>query len=289
MRKLGKNILGLLQINIIIKKMVVSMLGCGWYGKALAAVLIQTGVTVKGSSTSPEKLDQLAESGIIPFLVQFEANTQHFDPVFFECDILIVSIPPKLKKDEASAYLPKIGRIIQTISQSSIKKVIYTSSTGVYGDHNKAVTEEDDPMPDTESGKILFEAENIFRQENAFKTSILRFGGLVGPSRHPGRFFAGKKDIPNGLAPVNLIHLDDCVGIGKAVIEQNAFGYLFNACSPDHPTKENFYRDVSSKGGYHTPEFIHELTNWKIVDSINLKTILDYNFIVQKWANCSFD
>ena len=269
--------------------MVVSILGCGWYGKALAQTFVQKGIIVKGSSTSLEKLDQLAESGIIPFLVQFEPDSQNFDPEFFECDILIISIPPKLKKGEASAYLPKIKRIIQTILHFDIKKVIYISSTGVYGDHNKTVTELDDPMPDTESGGILLKAEKLFQQENSFKTAIIRFSGLVGPARNPGRFFAGKKDIPNGLAPVNLIHLDDCIGISIAIIEQNTFGYLFNACSPDHPAKEDFYTDVSLKASYEVPEFIRELTNWKIVDSVNLKTVLNYDFKFQKWADCSFD
>lgn len=269
--------------------MVVSILGCGWYGKALASVLIQRGIAVKGSGTSLQKLGQLVEAGIIPFLVQFEAGGQNFDPEFFECDILIVSIAPKLKKGEAPAYLPKIRRIIRSISESNIKKVIYISSTGVYGDHHKTVTELDDPAPDTESGKILFEAENLFRQAGAFKTSLIRFGGLVGPGRHPGRFFAGKKDIPNGMAPVNLIHLDDAVGIGMSIIEQNAFGQLFNACSPDHPQKADFYTDATIKGGYELPEFINELANWKIVDSINLKPILNYHFKVQKWTDCPFD
>lgn len=269
--------------------MVVSILGCGWYGKALARVLIQKGVTVKGSATSAEKIKPLTGSGIIPYIVQFDADSQNFDPDFFACDILIISISPKLKKGEASVYPSKLRRTIQAILNFNIKKVIYISSTRVYGDHNKTVTEFDYPMPDSESGKVLQAAENLFSQENSFKTSIIRFGGLVGTGRHPGRFFAGKKDIPNGRAPINLIYLDDGIGISMAIIEKNAFGYLFNACSPDHPAKEDFYREVSLKGQYLAPEFLHELTNWKIVASVNLKRILNYKFQVSKWSECSFD
>ncbi|WP_426667931.1 SDR family oxidoreductase [Mucilaginibacter sp. McL0603] len=269
--------------------MVVSILGCGWYGKALTRSLIQKGITVKGSSTSDEKLKQLSSKGIIPYSVQFDADSENFDSSFFECDVLIISIPPKFRKGETAGYLPKIERIIKTILEYHVSKVIYISSTGVYGDHNNEVNELSDPNPDTESGSILLEAEKLFQKETDFKTTIIRFGGLVGPGRHPGRFFAGKKDIPNGLAPVNLIHQQDCVGISEAIIERDAFGYLFNACSSDHPTRADFYGRTALEAGLQAPEFINELNNWKIVDSINLKSILNYEFKVPHWTDNLFD
>ncbi|HTK20130.1 MAG TPA: SDR family oxidoreductase [Mucilaginibacter sp.] len=269
--------------------MVVSILGCGWYGKALASELLKKGVIVKGSATSIEKLDVLKALGISPFIVRVNADEIKFDNDFFKCDILVISIPPGLKKGEGSFYLPKLNHIIQAARQNNIQKLIYISSTGVYGDHNKALNENDDPKPDSESGKILLEAESLFRSESHFKTTIIRFAGLVGPDRHPGRFFAGKKDVPNGLAPVNMIHLDDCIGIGSAIIEQDTFGYLFNACSPDHPAKEDFYKDTAIKGGYEAPQFLHELKAWKVIESVNLKPILNYTFKIQNWKDCTFD
>ena len=263
--------------------MVISILGCGWYGKALAVSLLQNGIAVKGSATSVEKLASLAAEGISPYLVQFDADIDNFDPAFFEGDILVIAIPPKLRKGETAAFLPKIRQIIRAILQHQVKKVIYISSTGVYGDQNAEVDELSDPQPDTESGMKLLEADQLFQNETAFKTTIIRFGGLIGPGRHPGRFFAGKKDVPNGLAPVNLIHLEDCVGITTAVIKKDAFGYLFNACSPDHPQKALFYYEAARKGGFAVPEFISELGSWKVVNSINLKAVLDYEFKVKLW------
>lgn len=260
--------------------MVVSILGCGWYGKALAISLIEKGFIVKGSSTSADKLKQLSKEDIIPYSVQFDADHENFDARFFKCDVLVICIPPKFRKGETAGYLPKVKRIINAILQYQITKVIYISSTSVYGDHNSEVNESDDPQPDTESGAILLEAEKLFQNETAFKTTIIRFGGLVGPDRDPGRFFAGKKDILNGMAPVNLIHLQDCIGISSAIIEKDAFGYLFNACSPDHPQKEDFYRQAALKAGLPAPEFIHELKDWKVVGSIYLEEVLDYGFKV---------
>jgi nucleoside-diphosphate-sugar epimerase len=269
--------------------MVISILGCGWYGKALAASLIQKGFIVKGSATSDEKLSQLAVTGIIPYIAKFDAESESFDPLFFECNVLIVSLPPKFRKGETTGYLPKIQRIIQTAIQYQIKKIIYISTTGVYGEHNNEVNELDDPQPDTEAGNILLKAEELFRNETAFKTTIIRFGGLVGPGRHPGRFFAGKKNIPNGMAPVNLIHQQDCIGISMDIIEKNAFGYLFNACTPDHPQKADFYRKATLKSGLPVPEFINELKSWKMVNSIHLKPVLNYEFKVPNWKNFHFD
>lgn len=261
--------------------MVISILGCGWYGKALAVSLLQNGIAVKGSATSVEKLVSLAAEGITPYLVRFDADSDNFDPTFFECDILVIAIPPKLRKGESAAFLPKIQQIVQAILQYQVKKVIYISSTGVYGDHNREVNELSDPQPDTESGMKLLEAEKRFQKETAIKTTVIRFGGLIGPGRHPGRFFAGKKDVPNGLAPVNLIDLEDCVGITTAVIKKDAFGYLFNACSPDHPQKAQFYHEAALKGGFAVPEFVSELGSWKLVNSINLTKVLGYAFKVK--------
>jgi nucleoside-diphosphate-sugar epimerase len=262
--------------------MVVSILGCGWYGKALAADLLKTGTIVNGSATSPEKLEVLGSSGILPYLTIFDSEEKTVDPDFFKCEVLVISIPPKLKAGEGVVYLKKIQQVIYSCIQYHVKKVIYISSTGVYGEVNQEVNELDDPKPDTASGLILFEAEQLFRKETSFKTTIVRFGGLIGPGRHPGRFFAGKTNIPNGQAPVNLIHQSDCVAITMAVIDQDAFGCLYNACSPDHPEKATYYSEMTAKANLPAPGFFNELKRWKVVNSVNLKAELKYEFKFKK-------
>jgi len=269
--------------------MVVSILGCGWYGKALAKMLLKNGLTVKGSSTSEGKLGSSQAIGIRPYLIKFEAEDELIDPDFFNCDILLVSIPPKLKAGEGDYYLHKIRRIIKSCVKYAIRKVIYISSTGVYGEYDCNVDELNEPRPDTPSGLVLLEAEALFQEEHSFKTTIIRFGGLIGPHRHPGRFFAGKTNIPNGLAPVNLVHQSDCIGITMAVIEQNAFGYLLNAVSPDHPSKSDYYSEMSVKADLPIPEFINELKSWKIVNSVNLSEVLKYEFRFQNLKEYTFD
>ncbi|MES2276304.1 MAG: SDR family oxidoreductase [Bacteroidota bacterium] len=266
--------------------MIVSILGCGWYGRALATALLEEGVAVKGSTSSPDKLAELSALGIQPYVVNLPDTAQ---PGFFDTDILVVSIPPKFRKGESDAFISKIQSIITAIQHYGIKHVIYTSSTGVYGENQGAVNELTDPVPDDLSGKLLLEAETLFQSQTNFLTTIIRFGGLVGPGRHPGRFFAGKKGIPNGLGPVNLVHLDDIVAITQSIIAQTAWGQVFNACAPDHSTRADFYTRATQLAGLELPEFKQELLNDKTVDSIKLGPLLNYQFKHNKWIDYVFD
>ncbi|QXV64114.1 SDR family oxidoreductase [Mucilaginibacter achroorhodeus] len=263
--------------------MTISILGCGWYGLPLAKALVNDGYKIKGSTTSANKVEQLANAGIKPFVLDLSTDQSTFPDEFFDTDILIIAIPPKTRSGEGQEYLAKMEKVVESIIKHQISKVILISSTGVYADMNKMVNEDIPPDPDTESGKILLNAEALFQQRISFKTTVIRFGGLVGPGRHPGRFFAGKQGVANGLAPVNLIHLDDCIGITKTIISKNAYECTFNAVAPHHPTRADFYTQAAEQGGLALPGFILKLDRWKIVESMNVPEILNYQYDANNW------
>ena len=267
----------------------ISILGCGWYGLALGKALVEKGFDVKGSTTSQNRFTELDDAGIKPYTVKLDGETFIYDSAFFDCETLVVSFPPKVRQGQHEEYISKIQRLIPVIVQESIEQVIFISSTGVYPESNAEVDENVLPLPDSDSGKALFTAEELLRQEPAFKTAIIRFGGLVGPGRHPGRFFAGKTDIANGQAPVNLIHLQDCIATTLAILQQNAFGHTFNACSPHHPLRQDFYTKAAAHAGLPIPQFVDEFGKWKIISSVNLPTILNYQFIINNWNDCFTD
>ncbi|PAW93837.1 hypothetical protein CKK33_10155 [Mucilaginibacter sp. MD40] len=261
----------------------ISILGCGWYGLPLAKALVSDGYKVKGSTTSGSKVEQLAGAGIEPFILDLSADRSTFPDDFFDTDVLVIAIPPKTRSGEGEEYLSKMEKVVASVNKHQVSKVILISSTGVYADMNKVVDEDTPPVPDTASGKILLQAETLFQQQIEFKTAIIRFGGLVGPGRHPGRFFTGKQGITNGLAPVNLIHLNDCIGITKAIIHKNAYGHIFNAVAQHHPTRADFYTQAAEKGELALPGFILKLDNWKIVESKNVPRILAYEYQTDDW------
>ena len=258
----------------------ISILGCGWYGLELAKKLIGNGFRIKGSTTSPEKLSLLQESGIIPYLINLGEKENDFDPAFFDAELLIIAIPPKRNTSELHTFVSKIQKIASASAVSGIGQIIFISSTSVYGDNNAEIDEYTLPSPETESGKAILLAEHLLRQHPSFKTTVIRFGGLIGPNRNPGKFFAGKKDIPNGQAPVNLIHLEDCIGITERIIQKQAFGHIYNACSADHPSRAVFYTHAAIKSGLEPPQFTDELLTWKLINSITIPKYLDYTYSV---------
>ena len=241
----------------------VSVLGCGWLGKELAINLIEKDYSAKGSTTSKEKLEELESVDIIPYLVDISGKS--IQQEFLETGVLIIAITSK--EVEGFKWL------ISEIEKSNIDKVIFISSTSVYPSLNKEMTEEDETIDSP-----LVEIENLFRNNNKFQTTILRFAGLFGGNRQPGKWFADRKSpYPKGY--VNMIHREDCIAIIGQIIEQNVFGEVFNACSNHHPTREEFYINARKSIGKSIPEFDNSKPLvYKIINSKKLQKALSYQF-----------
>jgi len=77
--------------------MVVSILGCGWLGKPLAVSLVKKGFYVKGSTTSTEKLNELNQLNISPFLIDISMDINIVE--FLKTDVLIIAITHKNIED----------------------------------------------------------------------------------------------------------------------------------------------------------------------------------------------
>lgn len=260
--------------------MVVSVVGCGWLGLPLAESLIIKGYRVKGSTTSEGKLRVIENSGIDPYLVHFGNDSAPDAAGLLDCDVLIIAVPPGSRTSQgADNYRQMAGYFTANIPHTRIGKIILISSTAVYPENNSPARESVVAEPETLPGKVLKEVEDKFLQLADKTVIILRLAGLVGPGRHPGKFFRGKKNIPNGLAPVNLIHRDDVIGIiGNLIADDGAAG-IYNGCSPVHPSKMTFYRLAAALAGEPLPEFVAEEGSWKIISGARVVLELAYEFI----------
>jgi len=257
----------------------ISILGMGWLGQPLAQQLKQAGYPLKLATRSTERFAQL--SAINPGNAQVDLDnlTNHDQIMYFlDTDILIINITYKNKHN--------YQQFIQFIEQSRIKHVLFVSSTSVYKNTQSIVTESTE-FEDENS--VVLQIENLFKKANNFKTTFVRMAGLVDARRHPARFFKSGKIVPQSAAPINLIHLDDCIGVITTIIQQNAWGDTFNACSTTHPNKREFYSYARGLADQEPPMFNDELAlSYKIVSNDKVRQQLGYEFIHPDLMQCDF-
>lgn len=268
--------------------MKISILGCGWLGLPLAKRLLEEGHIVKGSTTNRDKLSKLTHVGIIPYEIKLYAEGVQGDITSFisDAELLIINIPPGLRNDPEANFIGKIGRLQDYIEQSGVEKVLFVSSTSIYEDAEKfpEYTEEDNANAESNTSRQLISAEEHLKESDSYKTTVIRFGGLFGPGRHPVTYLAGKTDLKNPATPVNMIHLDDCIEIISQIIKKKVWGKTFNAVYPEHPTKEKYYTQIAETKNLAVPEFEHSsVSKGKVISSRVLQKELKYEFLQNIW------
>src|SRR5690606_23448413 len=257
----------------------ISVLGCGWLGLPLAKEIINKGHVVNGSTTSREKIPELAAGGIIPYQIKlFEEGIQGDIASFLnEAEVLVIDVPPGLRKDPSTNFIAKMGRLKDHMDRASLKHIILVSSTSVFEDKKEipVYTEDDPPNGTLPNSEQLIGVEKLMLSGDV-KTSIVRFGGLIGPGRHPVNFLSGRKNIMDPNGPVNLIHLDDCIGLITAIIDSDTCG-IFHGVNPEHPSKEKYYKSVAVDKNLAIPEF-DEVTpsKGKIITSMRMEEELGF-------------
>lgn len=261
----------------------ISIIGTGWLGLPLAKYLIQKGYHIKGSTTSESKLIHLSDCKIHPYIIRLnntktEGNVSEF---LSGSDTVIINIPPGLRKKPNKNHVKEVEHLVRHLEAEHIKKVLYISSTSVYKNevHIPSITEANLPNATSNSGRQLIAIEQMLQNNPNFKTTILRFSGLLDAERHPGKSLSRKGELKNGGAPVNLIHKNDCIKIISKLIENDIWNTALNASNPFHPSKKEYYTNYFKTNNLPLPHFnLKEENTGKLIDSSKLVQLLNYDF-----------
>jgi len=264
----------------------ISIIGCGWLGFPLAQLLINKGFKIKGTTTSQSKLTYLISHQIDASYLEIKPEGIFGNVLdsLSNSDVLVINIPPGLRKNPNQDYMALIENLVASIEATKIKKVLFVSSTSIYADEVDfpQITEETVPIPKSESGKQILSVEKMLLSNKNFKTTIVRFSGLFGDDRHPAKQLSGKTMLRNAYAPVNLIHLTDAISILAKIIEQDVFGETFNASTNPHPVKQYYYSLVCKSMGLPLPVYdLGERSKGKVIVSTKLERILNYRFEIK--------
>lgn len=243
----------------------VAIVGLGWLGMPLAMSLAARGWQVTGSKTTLDGVEAARMSGIESYPLRLEpelvCEADDLDALL-DVDALVITLPARRSGPGEDFYLQAMQELVDSALAYRIPRIIFTSSTSVYGDAQGVVKENTPRNPVTASGRTLKELEDWLHNLPGTSVDILRLAGLVGPGRHPGRFFAGKT-APDGQHGVNLVHLEDVVGAITLLLQAPKGGHIYNICAPAHPARNVFYPQMTRLLGMARRIFVTHRTTAK--------------------------
>lgn len=216
----------------------ITIIGGGWIGIPLAESLHKEGFEIVISSRKVEKQLFFKSRSWSPISLDFaesSVNINLLDNKTLETDVLIIGLPPTGFVN----YPTIISSLIASFPSNT--QVIFLSSTSVYAD-TLGLLNEKSPL---KAEHPLVHAEKfVLKQKNH---CVLRLGGLIGPGRHPiNQLIKKEMPISDGETPVNLIHQTDVIRAVSMLINQKITGEIFNLCSPEHPTRKEYYNKAAN-------------------------------------------
>jgi len=249
----------------------VAILGCGYVGLRLGRQLTDEGHDVVGVRRSDAGLDAIADAGFEA--VRADLTDAASLTAVPDADWLVYAASAGGRGSDAAraAYVEGLRTVVETFGEraSPPDRLVYTSSTGVYGDHDGDwVDESTTPDPATERQRVLREAERVALSETADRGidgTVVRFGGLYGPNRYRmDRYLDGP--VTDGY--LNSIHGDDAagavahlltadaardevvLGVDDEPVSKWAFAdWLAEQCSVSPPKKWTVAERAAAEGG----------------------------------------
>jgi nucleoside-diphosphate-sugar epimerase len=248
------------------------LIGCGYLGSRVAKLWRAAGDDVIATSRSGELPLEMLDAGVFPARAEVtEPETLKWLPVApaltgNSLDALVYSVgyDRSAEADIHNVYADGLANVLAAMP-SSVKRVIYISTTGVYGAAGGEWVDEQTPSdPQRDGGKASLAAEEVLRNHPIGKSSlILRLAGIYGPDRIPyiDKLRAGEPLAVPSEGWLNLIHVDDAAAIVVAADRwanesEITHGPAVFCVSDGRPVvRGEYYREVAQLIGTAEPGF----------------------------------
>ena len=199
----------------------VAILGCGYVGLALGRRLAESGHEVVGVRRSGAGIDEIEEAGLTA--VRADVTDAAELAAVPDVDAVVFSASAGDRGGEAArrVYVDGLRTVVEQFGsrESAPGRLVYTSSTGVYGDHGGDWVDETTPLePVNDKTTALVDAEEVAFDARVYgiDPTVVRFGGIYGPGRHRiDRYLEG----PVTAGWLNLVHREDAAGIVAFLLE----------------------------------------------------------------------
>jgi nucleoside-diphosphate-sugar epimerase len=224
----------------------VVVLGCGYVGLELGRRLDAAGHDVVGVRRSDDGLDAVESAGLDA--VRADVTDPDSLAAVPDADWLVFAASSGGRGAEAArrVYVEGLRTAIEAFASraSPPDRLVYTSSTGVYGDHGGDWVDEETPVePTTEKTAVLAEAERVAREvaaEHGVDGTVARFAGLYGPDRYRlSRYLEG----PVTAGYLNMVHRDDAAGAVAHLLAEDLLRDDVVVVVDDEPVSKHAFAD----------------------------------------------
>jgi nucleoside-diphosphate-sugar epimerase len=225
------------------------IVGCGYVGAALGRSMSKEGHELWGLRRDEGVLEMLPNFGIQPIKADLlNPGTLKNLPLV---DTVILCQSPRRDSDNyQNTYVMGTQNLLHALSgASSVKKLIFISSTSVYSTQDASwVDEATHPAKGpyashelAENAKFLLEAERLVLNSGK-SANVLRLGGIYGPHRHRIEAIRSGKWAPK-LSDIytNRIHIEDITSAIRLLIEKGKPGEIYLGVDDEPCTQKEFY------------------------------------------------
>jgi len=218
------------------------VVGCGYLGWRVAQGWRKAGHAVFAVTRSAQRAAQLAHDGLQPIVADVTRPATLSALPAAEVVLYAVGYEPGSGRSRWEVYVEGLRAVLDAL-RPGVERIVFVSSTGVYGQTDGAWVDEDSPcLPTREAGRAFLAAEQLLRAHPlGAHSTILRLAGIYGPGRLPrmAEILSGKPLPVPADRYLNLIHVEDAAAAVLAAAERPA-GRTY-LVSDGHPVDRHEY------------------------------------------------
>lgn len=228
------------------------IIGSGDIGRRVAELCRARGLAVGALARSDESAARLAEAGVA--VVRGDLDRPESLAALPVGGAVVHYFAPPATRDEGDS---RMGAF--TARAPLPRKVVYISTTGVYGDRGgDRVDEDTPPAPVTDRARRRLDAEQTLRawgRDRNVPVVVLRVAGIYGPGRWPlDRLRRGEPVVrAEECGYTNRIHADDLAAICLAAADRGAADRIYNVSDGQDSTMTAYFHAVADRFGIPRP------------------------------------
>lgn len=234
------------------------VVGCGYLGRRVANLWNANqpdSEPVYALTRSDSTAEEFRAAGLKPIVGDITVPESLGAPPVVDTTLFAVGMDRSRYSDIRAVYVEGLQNVLQWLAPvNENSRLIYISSTGVYGNFDGDWIDESSPTnPSRDGGKACLEAEQLLLASPfAAQSTILRLAGIYGPGRVPTRATVESQQWQKLSASgfLNLIHVDDAAQVVREVAartdQEAAAGNVFLVSDGNPPRRKDYYEFIAN-------------------------------------------